>query len=134
MSCHNGLPRLINDDDVDTSLPLNINGFKSCVDVKERDAVLPLPGKESSISLFISIIKVCQILSSIMKSLYTTTQRRNCDTKIKQLRYRLNNWKSEYHRNIECIIDSKNIPMVNSIFCYVIIHACFIIPSWFNVS
>lgn len=106
VSCNNGLPRLINDEDVDTDLPLNINGFKPSVDKKEKEAVLPLPGEESSVSLFISIIKLCQILSLIMKSLYTTTQRRNGNIKIEQLRNRLNNWKSDYG-SVESINDSE---------------------------
>lgn len=103
VSCNNGLPRLINDEDVDTDLPLNINGFKPSGGRKEREAILPLPGEDSNVSLFISIIKLCRILSLIMKNLYTTTQRRNGDIKMKQLRERLNNWKDEYYETFECI-------------------------------
>ncbi|CUM56761.1 unnamed protein product [Debaryomyces fabryi] len=125
ISCNNGLPRLINDEDVDTDLPLKINGFKPSGDKKEREAILPLPGEESNSSLFISIIKLCRILSLIMKNLYTTTQRRNGDIKMKQLRERLNNWKSEYYEIFECM-DNNETHFHGKYYLQLLYYTCMI--------
>ncbi|CAK41916.1 hypothetical protein M747DRAFT_271648 [Aspergillus niger ATCC 13496] len=83
-----GLPKLIQDDDVDTDLPIDTD----LDDVTASDIPLPLPGETTSMATFILYVKLLRLFSSCLKSLYTTTKRRNGVAKITALDHELSVW------------------------------------------
>ncbi|GFN10912.1 transcription factor domain-containing protein [Aspergillus tubingensis] len=84
-----GLPKMIQDDDVDTDLPVDTD----LDDVAATDIPLPLPGETTSMATFILYVKLLRIFSSCLKSLYTTTKRRNGVAKITALDHELSVWR-----------------------------------------
>ncbi|KAL4898236.1 fungal-specific transcription factor domain-containing protein [Aspergillus ambiguus] len=84
-----GLPKIIQDDDVDTDLPIDTD----LDDVTTADIPLPLPGEKTSMATFIAYATLLRILSSCLKSLYTTTKRRNGVAKITALDHELSVWR-----------------------------------------
>ncbi|PWY77873.1 hypothetical protein BO83DRAFT_334347 [Aspergillus eucalypticola CBS 122712] len=84
-----GLPKMIQDDDVDTDLPVDTD----LDDVAATDIPLPLPGETTSTATFNLYVKLLKIFSSCLKSLYTTTKRRNGVAKITALDHELSVWR-----------------------------------------
>ncbi|GLA65310.1 hypothetical protein AtubIFM54640_007060 [Aspergillus tubingensis] len=80
---------MIQDDDVDTDLPVDTD----LDDVAATDIPLPLPGETTSMATFILYVKLLRIFSSCLKSLYTTTKRRNGVAKITALDHELSVWR-----------------------------------------
>jgi len=83
-----GLPKLVNEEDYDTDLPLDCD-FD---DVTATDLPLSLPGEDTRISRFRTYIRLSQIMSKCIKQLYTTTQRRGGVEKISILDRELRVW------------------------------------------
>ncbi|GLA70797.1 hypothetical protein AtubIFM55763_000971 [Aspergillus tubingensis] len=80
---------MIQDDDLDTDLPVDTD----LDDVAATDIPLPLPGETTSMATFILYVKLLRIFSSCLKSLYTTTKRRNGVAKITALDHELSVWR-----------------------------------------
>lgn len=89
VSCNNGSPKLIKDEDVDSDLPLEYVGLDG------ESLTPPLPGERGINYEYISFIKLIRIFSQMLKTLYTTTDRKNGLQKITNLRIRLDNWREE---------------------------------------
>ncbi|KAF9884993.1 hypothetical protein FE257_000816 [Aspergillus nanangensis] len=85
-----GLPKMIQDEDVDTDLPIDAD----LDDSTTADLPLPLPGEPTNMEIFISYIRLLKIISACLKSLYTTTKRRNGVTKITTLDQELSVWRN----------------------------------------
>ncbi|OJJ76899.1 hypothetical protein ASPBRDRAFT_140273 [Aspergillus brasiliensis CBS 101740] len=83
-----GLPKMIQDDDVDTDLPIDTD----LDDATATDIPLPLPGETTSMATFILYVRLLRIFSSCLNSLYTTTKRRNGVAKITALDHELSVW------------------------------------------
>ena len=83
-----GLPKLVNEEDYDTDLPLDCD-FD---DATATDLPLNLPGEDTRISIFLTYIKLSRIMSKCIKKLYTTTQRRGGIEKISMLDRELRVW------------------------------------------
>ncbi|GKZ38336.1 hypothetical protein AbraIFM66950_010467 [Aspergillus brasiliensis] len=80
---------MIQDDDVDTDLPIDTD----LDDATATDIPLPLPGETTSMATFILYVRLLRIFSSCLKSLYTTTKRRNGVAKITALDHELSVWR-----------------------------------------
>ena len=89
-SVAHGLPMLINESDMDTELPLDCD-FD---DITATTLTLPLPGETTRLSLFLSHVRLTRIISSCLKQLYTTTQRRGGVEKILMLDRELHVWEN----------------------------------------
>lgn len=90
ISCNNGLPKLIKDEDVDTELPIEFNKLTL------QNIEYPLPGEKAKNSGFVLLVKLFKVLNEILASLYTTTERRNGIPKITLLRRKLDHWREEF--------------------------------------
>lgn len=73
---------------MDTDLPIDTD----LDDVTASDIPLPLPGETTSMATFILYVKLLRLFSSCLKSLYTTTKRRNGVAKITALDHELSVW------------------------------------------
>lgn len=83
-----GLPRLIQDVDVDTDLPVDC-------DVRDADGdqtSYPLPGESTPVALYVQYAKLAKLLSAILDQLYTTSHRRGGTEKIARLDRDLRVW------------------------------------------
>ncbi|OJJ40830.1 hypothetical protein ASPWEDRAFT_102560 [Aspergillus wentii DTO 134E9] len=85
-----GLPKVIQDDDVDNDLPVDAD-LEDCT---ATEIPLPLPGESTNFGIFITYIKLLRIMSTCLKTLYTTTKRRNGVAKITALDQELSVWRN----------------------------------------
>ncbi len=84
---------LINELDVDTELPLDCD-FD---DITVTALPFPLPGETTRLSIFLSHVRLTRIISSSLKQLYTTTQRRGGVDKILTLDRELRVWEDTFN-------------------------------------
>ncbi|KEF60555.1 uncharacterized protein A1O9_02116 [Exophiala aquamarina CBS 119918] len=88
-----GLPRLINDTDVDNEMPTD------CIldDVNAEHISYPLPGENTPVFLFNQYVSLGQKLSTVLEQLYTTTQRRGGAEKIRRLDREMRVWNHTFN-------------------------------------
>lgn len=86
-----GLPKLISDVDVDVLLPTDCD-FD---DLHAVELSVPLPGERTQSATFIAFVKLHTILRQAVQLLFTTTERRNGETKIHRVERQLRVWKYE---------------------------------------
>lgn len=88
-----GLPRLINDTDIDTEIPAD------CIldDINAEHISYPLPGENTPIFLFNQYVSLGKKLSTILEQLYTTTERRGGTEKITRLDREMRVWNHTFN-------------------------------------
>ena len=88
-----GLPRLLNDADVDNDMPAD------CIleDINAEYVSYPLPGENTPLFLFNQYILLSKKLSTVLEQLYTTTQRRGGADKITRLDRDLRVWNHTFN-------------------------------------
>jgi hypothetical protein len=79
---------LIRDQDIDLELPSDVDDDF----VTTAVYLLSLPGEPTKMLIFVSLIKLGRILSNMLETLYTTTDRRRCATKIENIHRQLDQW------------------------------------------
>lgn len=87
-----GLPRLLQDADIDNDLPIDCE----LDDSGQAGLSHPLPGEPTPVSVYIHYVQLSKIVSAMLGQLYTTTQRREGEEKILNLDRDLRGW----HQNL----------------------------------
>ncbi|KAK4508638.1 hypothetical protein PRZ48_002377 [Zasmidium cellare] len=83
-----GLPKLIRSADVDAGLPIDCD----LEDSTASELPVPLPGESSSSTLLVAMCQLVTIMQRITETLFTTTDRRNGERKIRELGDQLRAW------------------------------------------
>lgn len=83
-----GLPRLIQDSDVDTAMPVDCE----LQYIDDQPLVHPLPGESTPVALYIYYVELLKLVSEILAQLYTTSSRRGGADKIATLDRDLRVW------------------------------------------
>lgn len=91
-SVSHGLPKLINDEDVDADLPLDCDFY----DITLKELPIPLPGEVTRFSSFLLYLQLVRIISNTVRRLYTTTLRRGAVEKIEILDHELHVWEHSF--------------------------------------
>lgn len=88
-----GLPRLINDTDVDSEMPAD------CIleDIDAEHVSYPSPGETTPIAFFNQSVLLGMKLSIILEQMYTTTQRRDSVDKITRLDQKMRTWNQTFN-------------------------------------
>ncbi|KAM0722590.1 hypothetical protein Q7P37_002031 [Cladosporium fusiforme] len=117
-----GLPKIISDHDVDVGLPTNCD-FD---DMRIAELPVPLPGESTQTSIFIALAKLSSIMQQFTWLLFTTTERRDGESKINKLDRQLRVWQYEHSDLIEHgKADSNAVALhlhVLAHFCLLLIH------------
>ncbi|KAI1840921.1 hypothetical protein JX266_012857 [Neoarthrinium moseri] len=91
-----GLPRTVNDADVDVDYPLD----GDLEDMSGMGMSLPLPGETTPVHDFIRFCHLSRVLSSMLSQLYTTTDRRGGPEKISRLDQQLRTWHDRFDESL----------------------------------
>lgn len=87
-----GLPKIISDADVDVLAPTDCD-FD---DMQTTQLPVPLPGETTQSATFIALVKLHKILQQAIQLLFTTTERRDGESKIHRLERQLRVWRYEH--------------------------------------
>lgn len=83
-----GLPRLTQDCDIDTAMPVDCE----LQYIDDQSLVHPLPGESTPVTLYIHYVELMKLVSEILAQLYTTSSRRGGADKIATLDRDLRVW------------------------------------------
>ena len=113
-----GLPKIISDADVDVLAPTDCD----LDDVQIPQLPVPLPGETTRSANFIALVKLHKILQQAVQLLFTTTERRDGETKIHLLERQLRVWRYEHaHLTDHDECSAYHLDLLSH-FCMLLVH------------
>lgn len=92
-----GLPKLIQDFDVDTDMPIDCD----LRDINDQPIIHPLPAESTPVALYIHYVQLLKLVSKVLGQLYTTSSRRDGPDKIGRLDMALRVWHNGFTSSIK---------------------------------
>jgi hypothetical protein len=113
-----GLPKIINDSDVDVLAPTDCD-FEN---IQTTQLPVPLPGEPTQSATFITLVKLHTIMQQAIRLLFTTTERRDGERKIDHLERQLRVWRYENaHLTEEDGFSAYHLELLSH-FCMLLVH------------
>jgi hypothetical protein len=113
-----GLPKIINDSDVDVLAPTDCD-FDNMLTTQ---LPVPLPGETTQSATFIALVKLHKIMQQAIQLLFTTTERRDGERKIDHLERQIRVWRYENAHLTENNEFSAHHLDSLSHFCMLLVH------------